>query len=128
MNDLASDSISVPTISNIGRGITGNLASKKVAYIREKLVLTDEKVHQLLKNTKEENERFAQKIANVRYLVELNLLSEARQEISALQADDKLGDYRRYTTTIRLSLFVTQHHLWDIPCIYHLTSPFVNFH
>ncbi len=102
LNDLASDTISVPTISNIERGITGNLASDKVAYIREKLGLTDELVQQMLTSTKEVDARFAQKIANVRYLAELNLLSEARQEVSALEGDDKLDEYPRYAITVQL--------------------------
>ncbi|WP_054950192.1 tetratricopeptide repeat protein [Numidum massiliense] len=102
LNDLASDSISVPTISNIERGITGNLASEKVAYIREKLELTDELVEKMLKTTEEEDERLAREIANVRYLAGLNLLSEARQAVSALENDDKLGDYPRYATTTQL--------------------------
>ncbi|WP_054950412.1 tetratricopeptide repeat protein [Numidum massiliense] len=102
LNDLANENISVPTISNIERGITGNVVSDKVAYIREKLGLTDEMVEQMMQKTEVEQERFARQLSFIRHLTELELYDEARKEVSALEKDERLNDFPLYATTAQL--------------------------
>ncbi|WP_054949356.1 helix-turn-helix domain-containing protein [Numidum massiliense] len=102
LSDLANDHISVPTISNIERGITNNLASEKVHYIRQQLDLSDDLIKQMLQSTEDEQKRLQQQLAVVRHLIEVNVLGEARKRVSALESDDTLSSFPLEATKTQL--------------------------
>lgn len=102
LSDLADESISVPTISNIERGITHNLNSDKVAYIREKLGLTDDVLMQMQQKTEVEAQKFKRKLSIVRNLIEMKQYDEARKMVSALEKDDKLSEFPNFTADVQL--------------------------
>lgn len=115
LNDLANENISVPMISNIERGITGNVISDKVAYIREKLGLTDEMVEKMLQKTEVEQECFARQISFIRHLGELELYDEARKEVSALERDERLNEFPLFAATAQLlkGIVLRKQGQWD---------------
>lgn len=102
LNDLSTDTISIPTISNIERGITGSLTNEKVAYIREQLGLTDKMVEQMMQKTEAANDRFECRLSTIRHLAELKLYDDAQKVVQELESDPQLVEYPLYATTMHL--------------------------
>ncbi|WP_054949286.1 helix-turn-helix domain-containing protein [Numidum massiliense] len=102
LSDLADESVSVPTISNIERGITHNLSSDKVAYIREKLGLTDDVLMQMQQKTEVEEQQFKRKLSIIRNLLEVKQFDEARRRISDLEKEERLAEFPQLAVDVQL--------------------------
>lgn len=92
LSDLADENISVPTISNIERGISGSIASDKVAYVREKIGLTDEELNQMRHSSAEGLLELNDRLGMIEHLIQIKLLNQARSELNKLTKDARLQD------------------------------------
>lgn len=101
LNDLANSQVSVPTISNIERGVVYNVSEEKLTYIMERLGLTKEDIEEMARKTKQEEQRLAARISVARHLIQLKLYDEARRELSQLEKDG-LDDFPYYNISVQL--------------------------
>ncbi|WP_054948857.1 helix-turn-helix domain-containing protein [Numidum massiliense] len=103
LQDIAGPTLSVPTISNIERGITRNVSQKKLDYILHKLGIN---LAELLDVEQEESELedfFTVKLNQVNALILNNCFDEADERLKALEQEVK--KMSNAVHTCRLSLY-----------------------
>lgn len=89
LQDLAGPELSVPTISNIERGVTRHISREKLDYLLSKMGLTQSELIKLEQETAEQEEHFVIKLDQVNALILNGCYSEAEQQIKVLEREEK---------------------------------------
>ncbi|WP_054951336.1 tetratricopeptide repeat protein [Numidum massiliense] len=115
LNDLAGDNISVPTISNIERGITHNVSDEKITYLLDQLGLDEQTIAKMKQSGAVEKEHVELELVNIAHLVELKLFDLARERIMALEKQDIIDENAHFSAHLQLTkanLYLYRQH-WD---------------
>lgn len=101
LSDLATDNLSVPTISNIERGIS-NVNRQKLDYIMERLQLTGDLIENMSSAKVQEQKLLDRKVTIIRSLIELKLYDQARTALQELEQKDSIRERPEYEATVHL--------------------------
>lgn len=103
LTDLAGENISVPTISNIERGVVNNVSEDKIAYLLEKLGLDERTIEQMKQSDTEEREAVEFELSIINNLVETGVLDIAREQILALEKLETLNSHEDLLAELQLA-------------------------
>lgn len=115
LSDLANDHMSVPTLSNIERGAVSRVNDDNLAYIMDRLGLTEDDLQNMRRQSAEGKRRFTGRLTHVRHLIELQLYEEARHELNALEQEPDLKDYpaHRISAQLQKGILYRKLHQWE---------------
>lgn len=115
LSDLANERISVPTLSNIERGTVYRVSEDNLAYIMDRLDLTEERLQDMQQQSKELERSLGVRLSRARHLIELKLYEEAREELNALEQEESLDDdpYHRISLQLQKGVLYRKLQQWE---------------
>lgn len=103
LSDLAEEGISVPTISNIERGMVHSVSDEKITYLLEKLGLDEQAILQMKRSDAEEREAFEFELSIVNNLIENRVFDIARRQLSALDKQEIIDHHADLSVKLQLA-------------------------
>lgn len=103
LNDLAGDNISVPTISNIERGVVHNVSQEKINYLLDKLGLDEQAIEQMKQSDAEERKAIEFELSVIRNLIETRVFDIARERILALEKQGVIHHHEGLSAQLQLA-------------------------
>lgn len=115
LSDLAGENISVPTISNIERGVIHNVNDEKITYLLEKLNLDETALKKLKKSESEERDALELELSIIANAVENRLYDMARKRINTLEKTESVQDESLVYAKLQLlkGLLYRRQNQWD---------------
>ncbi|WP_054949485.1 helix-turn-helix domain-containing protein [Numidum massiliense] len=88
LSDLADDTISIPAISNIERGIVHHINNDKVQYLKGALKLDDDTLLKMIASEDNRRSFLEERLSLIEHLIENGLYDRAEKMIAELEQDD----------------------------------------
>lgn len=103
LSDLAGENISVPTISNIERGVVHNVSDDKIAYLLDKLGLDEKALAEMKQSDVEERNDIELELSIIHNLIETRIFDIARERILELERQERVSHHEDLVVKLQLA-------------------------